>query len=85
MILRIYERVCLYKIARCVNFALVLKILIWHILDCSGCICIILFKVGFDLERCLSMCMYVYLLYMISQQLLGEAKILIWPWVQLWL
>ena len=39
------------------NFALVLKILIWDMFDCNAAICFILFKVGFDLEL-LSMCMY---------------------------
>ena len=48
------------------NFALVLGILIWDMLDCSGCKLLYFVKVGFDLES-LSMCMYAYLLNLISQ------------------
>ena len=48
------------------NFALVLGILIWDMFDCSGCNFLYFVKVGFDLES-LSMCMYAYLLYLISQ------------------
>ena len=59
------------------NFALVLGILTWDMLDCSGCNFLYLVKVGFDLES-LSMCMYACLFIVFNFLILGEAKILIW-------
>ena len=67
----------------CLNFALVLGILIWDMLDCSGCNFqyFVWSRVWFGVVEYVYICLFI--VYNFS--ILGEAKILIWPWVQLWL